>query len=205
MATIDSFLDDVMLDVPGALLPVARRAVLRTVQEFFRRTKIWKQDVTLTMSAGVTDYSLSSDAAIVPVEVIDSGRIKVSLTDEDMTDRYGPDWRQETGPVLAILQTSPEKVRVYPTPAATETLTLSVAVTAGDSATAIPDAFADRYREGITAGAIARLMLSPKKPYSDDAHGQIQSARFEQTVGQALEDRAKGFGRTRVRRSIHWF
>lgn len=205
MTEWDSWLNDVMPELPGALPPVVRQALLRASQEFFRRSLVWKQDLEIQLLPGMAEYSLSPDEGLVPVEVVDHGRLRISLTDEDMTCHYGPDWRAAVGPVMAIYQTSPGSVRMYPVPAEPETLVLSVAVMPADSAVGIPTDFADRYRDGIAAGALARLMRSPKKPFTDDAHGAIQASLFEQAIGRAIEDRAKGFGRTRVRRAVTWY
>lgn len=204
MATWESWFNDIMPQAPGALAAIVKHELLRTAQDFFSRSRVWKEDVTLAMTAGTSDYSIRPAADLAPVQVIDTGRITVSLTDEEMTERFGPDWRAAVGPVQAIWQKMPDKIRTYPIPASAESLVLSVAVMPADSATGIPDALAERYRDGIAAGTLSRLLLSAKKPYTDLQTGSLKAQEYEASVGAAISDRAYGFGRTRGRRRHHW-
>lgn len=206
MATWESFFDDVMPEVPGALAPVVSHQIKRAAQELFMRSKVWKVDVTIAAQEGVPNYALTPGAGLSAGDVISAQALDLHLTDEDMEAAYGYDWRQATGPAVAVFQTSPGSVRLYPAPSDDgQTIVLSVSVYPSDEATGIPDDLADRYRDGIASGALARLMLSAKKPYSDPNLGALHQAKFEGAVGKAIEDRASGFGRARSRRTVTWF
>lgn len=205
MATWESFFDDVMPEVPGALTPVVAHAIKRAAQEFFQRSKVWKTDVTITAQAGVPNYVLDAGDQLSPGEVISAQSLKIHLTDEDMEAAYGNDWRQATGPAIALFQTMPGSVRLYPAPDENgQAVVLSVSVYPSDEATGIPDDLAVRYRKGIASGALASLMLSSKKPYSDPNLGIDHRAKFEAAIGQAISDRASGFGLARSRRVVGW-
>ncbi|MDO6385581.1 hypothetical protein [Uliginosibacterium sp. 31-12] len=205
MAIWSSWLNDVMPEVPGALLPVVEHAIRRAAQEFFARSKVWKTDRTITPQAGVPEYSLSPSIDMTPVQIMSAGRLDIYMTDEDMQRCFGTDWRTQTGDPKDLLQLSPASVRLFPIPSEDGApITVSVAVIPSDSATGIPDEYAVRYRDGIAAGALARLMKSAKKPYTDEAKAAMYQGQFEAAIGQAISDRASGFGRARSRRPVGW-
>jgi len=201
-----SWFNDVLPDVPGALQPVAEHAIRRAAQEFFKRSKAWKIDITITAQADVSNYVVDPGAGLTLIEVLDvPAPLSLATTDEFMRITYGEDWRSAEGTPRALFMPTPGAARLFPTPSESgAAYVLQVAVMPSDSATSIPDDMAERYREGIAAGALSRLMLSAKKPYSDDARGQMKRGEFEGAIGKAIEDRATGFGAGRVRRRITW-
>lgn len=204
MALWSSWFNDVLPEAPGALKPVVEHAIRRAAQEFFLRSKVWKTSVTLDLLAGEPVSSIDAGDSLAMVELLNASGVHLRLTDEDMQDLYGPEWRTATGPVTDLIVVLPGMLRAYPIPVADVSFELLMSVQPGDNATGIPDDLAMRYRDAIAAGALSRLMLSPKKPYSDDARGQLKRAEFEAGIGQAYSDRASAFGTARIRRKTRW-
>ncbi len=188
---------------------MVEHATRRAAQEFFRRSSVWKEDVSIALVADQPLYPIVTSTGTVPVLVVSASiadrDVDPTRRDEDMIGMFGPAWREVKGAPVDLLQTSPDSVRMFPMPAASgESLIASVSVTPSDDATGIPDALAIRYRDAIAAGALARMMLSAKKPWSDDARGTMYLNKFEAGIGKAQSDRATGFGRGRAGSRLTW-
>jgi hypothetical protein len=60
---------------------------------------------------------------------------------------------------------------IEPTAAATNGLVVTIVVRPHFSATAYPEWFLDRYSEALMAGTLSKLMLEPKKPWTNPERG----------------------------------
>jgi hypothetical protein len=70
------------------------------------------------------------------------------------------------------------------------------------SAAGIDDDIFNEYREAIVHGALSRLMLSPKKPYSSPPLATYHQQQFVVLTGQAGLRKDRNFTRAPLRTTI---
>lgn len=99
---------------------------------------------------------------------------------------YIYDWRNKTGtPDYVIMRSNLPNLKLIPVPDVAGTLKMSVALKPSLDSTGIDDSIFNEYRDAIVHGALARLMLSPKKPYTDGQLAQYHKQQFQIMTGQA--------------------
>lgn len=201
---------DLLPQVPGCPNIVARNELRSAARVLLSESRAWT--AILPVQAIVIDQdTLTLDltgAELVRIEEAwyDGTPMDVQTTPEALSAALGDDWRVQTGTPTAVLMDSPEVVRLYPVPNADATtgLKLRVALQPSKTATGMPGDLARRYHEQILAGAKARLMLMPGKPWSNGDLATVQAAVFNQGVDRANLDAATGFGRGRIQGRVRW-
>jgi hypothetical protein len=86
---------------------------------------------------------------------------------------------------------------IYPVPKTTERLaiTLRVALKPTRTATQVDDLIFEEYAETIGNGAVARLCLSPKKPYTNPQIAAAKQALYTQGLNVARQRANRGYVR----------
>src|SRR5690606_1365633 len=92
----------------------------------------------------------------------------VPVTTAREMDFHATDWRNVRGGSVSAIIPGASSIRVYPIPVADDenTIVILAALRPTHSATTCGDVL-DGWREGIAAGALARLKKIPNKPWSD--------------------------------------
>ena len=203
----NDFLDEVMVDLPGCQVPVAVNAIKNAVEFLCKETKFLVQDCTaLNVVAGTSTYTFAAPSA--DVQIVDMDEVRIIGYEEPLdaitrhdADAQFPNWRNETGEVYYYLTPSPDTVQLIRTPAASITggLMGRAAVMPKRTATGPDSIFLTHFREEIAAGAKARLMLQPKKPYTNPSEAVYFDDLFKRALGKASQLKATGFGRARIR------
>lgn len=80
-----------------------------------------------------------------------------------------------------------------------------VAMQPTQTAATIPDDVFANYAEAIAAGAIARIVGLPKEDWTDMTLAKAKRDYFEEQIGKAAMQAAKGFSRGRRRARMHAF
>lgn len=213
MATVPltTFYNDILPDVPGCLEAVASDALLESAIEFCEKTRVHKVDGNpITLLANTPTVAFVSPAPQTRVHVILQalfGTTPLDFKDPDyLSVHYDPSWRTKTGTPLYITQDDEESFRVVPylTADATVPLNLFVALKPTATATDIEARLWREYREIIAYGALSRLMLSPKKPYTNAAMGAAHLEAFNVGVGRVNRKAFRGHVRARTRVKAHF-
>jgi hypothetical protein len=206
-----TWLPDVLPHVAGCPVLVAEHEIKRSAQLFFERSRAWSvltaahavvaAQPTVTVSIADTGLEL-----VRPEAAWYDGK-GIGVATQRTMDEQPEDWSAKTGTPTALVLLTPGVVRLYPIPTANAAtgLKLRVSVRPSDTATGIPDDLAVKYREDIKLGALGRLLLQAKKPWSDGALGQGYLEAFEKRA-DAANVAANVMGHSTARRAatVHW-
>ena len=184
-----AFYDYVLPDVPGCGNLAADVALRQSAQAFCNAAKVWRETLDATVvEAGnyVYDFDIGHDQEVVEI-------IEARLDGAPYAVQR--DRRGKTGLRYVDGQTF-ELGRGVPVGAA---LTLDVVLRPAPNAYGVEDDIYTAHSEALASGAKARLMRSPKKPYTDFNLAQLHEQHFASAVERALLQRFYGYGPTWAR------
>lgn len=204
------FYDQVLPLVPGLPPGAPADEVIRdSAIEFCELTKCWEFDVpAIDVVGGTPSYSISPGAGKVCVEIKRAtfgGKVIVSRTEAEL-DGWISTWREDQGEVAYYTQPNEEDIRLVLTPASSLSggLVIKLIVAPSADSTEVPDSIWSQHRRAIAIGAIARAMLSPKKPYTNLQLGAVRMQDFYAACGRLSGAIARAYGRRPLRtRTIH--
>jgi hypothetical protein len=171
----DRILDNTKLHLPGALEEVVKVELFNVLDEFFKESTVWREDIDFTLEAGVTEYAISADSS-------NSARIHSLIKVVDEFDRPYRMTMDEPGVLNLITEVSSDTDVVA-----------TVIITTGepldsDDFPLVPDWITEKYFQVLIDGLLSRLMASPGKPYFNERLSVLHMRKF--SSGKAL---AKGF------------
>lgn len=207
MSAYTAFLNDVMPDVPGCTLEIATHAIKNSCIEFCEKSLILQRDHDpLTVVAGIVDYDFEPPTGQLVTRIMRAwykGTELSPLAPDDIQnsevynrlfrganiDRQDPRY---------ILQKDERTLSLYPIPAETvpNALTMRVAFKPSRTSTTVEDVIYEDYSEAIAAGAKARLMMSPGKPYTNPQLSGAQMEIFRQAINVARQRANRGHVRS---------
>lgn len=183
--------------------PLAINAIRNAVIEFCARSWVWRhfpdaQDV----EAGEPSYRLEPPAG-ADVAMVLSCRYDgepITQASSDSLDEKLPGWQTDSGCVKYFTQPDTESIVLAPIPDANidAGLAMVLAVQPRRAATTFPRWIHAQYMEQIAAGAIAKLMNMPGKPWASPQAVHYQ-AKFDNGIASAKESALRGLGRGVVR------
>lgn len=184
--------------------PVTEGAVRNAVIEFCARSRIWRayaDGIDVVAGEGSYDIELPSGADLACVLSATLDGMPLDLESPDRLDAAAPTWRTDTGAGRRLTQTDMASVLVTPVPAAAIAtgLVLSYALMPKRSASVFPDWIAAQHWEGLTAGAMYRLMLMRGRPWSDEKTGIEKRQQFNTAISSAKESATRGLSRAPTR------
>jgi hypothetical protein len=207
------FYDLIMPDLPGCPSAAADSALRQSAIAFCEQSLAWQgthPDVSVV--AGMAEYAFTPPADSVVHLIIHAafnGReIALYPRGPGMGGMLmGNLSRHRRNDTPAYLLAGAASFTLVPEPAASGTLSMSVAFKPSPSSMGIVDGQFNEYSEAVVHGALARLMLSPKKPYSSIRLAQYHQQQFAVKTAAAGQRMARGYTRaglqTRIRaRSI---
>lgn len=180
-------------------------AIRQSVIDFCQRTQFWRYRMdSMTTQANVAQYELDTPANCTMVSVRALSFDGRSLTERniDDLDNDSPQWRARAGRPDHYVFLDPNTIILSAIPADSG-LVMDATVTlkpTQDSAWCDDSLFAE-YRDAIAAGAMARLMLTAGKPWSDPQLAQLKQQSFITSTESASDRALRGLGR-RVRPRI---
>lgn len=188
MIKFEDMLNDVLPDVPGCTNELAINALRNAAIELYTKSWIYTQACDPQQTViGVADYDLDiftnyKNIGIVSAQIDDAKLIPIGVTS---LNRSNLRWQDDTGTPTNYLAYDYMSVRLYPIPDKVATLHTTVALTPTKTATGIEDFIYDLYSEQLAAGAKARLMLIPNKPYTDPNTSREYRAQFAAAITDA--------------------
>lgn len=200
---------DLLPHVPGCPNILAAHELVRAAQVLLAKSRAWQytQPVVPVDAAQVNETIAVTGAQLVRLEKAWYDGVRMDIrTTEEMDAQFSDDWTIHTGTPKALLQITPGVLQFYPIPdvAATTGLKLRLSLKPTDTASGLPHDMALRYREEILAGAKARLMVYPNKPWSNDKLAMLNAGVFDAGVGTATVEAARSFGRGRIASRPKW-
>ena len=186
MKTWSAFYDFALPDLPGCPVAALDIAIRQAAIEFCEKSLAYKTSHNpISVISGTAEYAFQPPDQTV-VHVITYAK----FDDTELQCRVGEygisnqDWRSEEGTPKYIFG-GMTALTLIPAPNVDGTLTMIVALKPSPTADGIDDNIFNEYREAIVHGALARLMLSPKKPYSDPGLATYHNLQFTILTGQA--------------------
>lgn len=205
MATVslEGLLPDLAVECSGVTEPLALSALRGAAIEFCRKSLYWQEETDpQPVVKGVTDYDVDVSGGRQVVSVMsvnfDNRRTLLPMTLEQV-ERAMPRWREATGEPFGYLVTSPESIRLVPSPTQDASMTLTVAYAPSRSSNAIQTTIYDRYYETLKHGALARLKAMMGRAFYDPQAALYYTGRFNAGVNTANVERNRGFSRANLR------
>lgn len=165
---------EVTVRVPGAIDSAIRGELYDTLDEFFRNTHVWQEDIPLGVITTKLIYDLDSNEWVATINQL----LSVNTVNQV------PIAATMTEPGTLVLTYAPSTDEVY-----TVKVGLSVAdVMDTNGFPQIPQWIAIKYREAFKDGVIGRLMCQPAKPYYNEKWAAYHGARFRSAMVSAYAD-----------------
>ena len=204
MTKYTDVLDEVMPEVPGAPVDLTTNAIRNTIIEFCQGSWCWRYIIDpAPVLAGLNTYELDpppgaevAQALIVSVEgkpLDPKGQADlVALRPDWATRRDTPKWYLTDDPSQLILAPVPD--RKIP-----GGLVVTVALQPVRTSTSFPNWIWSRYFDALSAGAKARLMAMPKKPWTSPELYALYRGRFESAMAGAKVESQQSLSRAPMR------
>lgn len=202
--------DDTLPSVPGCPQPMALDAIRKAAIEFCERSWGWIYNPTaINVVNGQISYAFTPPAGAVVSRVL-----HVWYDDEpiyprspDQLDGMFPNWRTSSGTPDYYTQEDERNLLLVPVPNADLTggLKMRVSLKPTHNAADIESRMYEEYREAIASGALSRLMMLPKKPYTDLPTAAVHKAIFDDTIATVRHKVQKGYARAPLRNAAHFF
>lgn len=209
MKAWSTWFNDVIPSVPGCGTDLVTHELRRAAQDFFAKSLAWGV-ILDAVSVGIAESEVEvlpddQQQTIVRIDYSAWGGYELGVrTSELMQEAYGPDWMDQTGTPSDITQLMERTVRLVPSPTVAGSLRCRCKVKPSDTSTGLPDALAFQYRDAIAEGAKARLMLMPKKPWTDAALAAVAQMKFDAAINTAKSASFRAFGRARTAAKPVW-
>lgn len=201
--------NEVLPVLPGVSEALATNEIRNTIIEFCRDSWCWRQfsDPQLVL-AGLNTYDLDPPAGaevVMALVVKVDGKELDPKSEADLT-ALCPRWQTEPGTPKYFLTDDPSQIILAPVPDTKIAggLVVTVALQPTRTSTSFPGWIWSRYFDGLAAGAKARLMEMPGKPWTNLQLSAVYRARFDAAVAGAKVDSQKSLSRAALRtRSYH--
>lgn len=190
------FYDLLSPDVPNCPQAAQDYALRQGAIAFCEQSLAWRYNhPDISVQVGTTDYDFTPPPGAVVHAVtyasFNDGEIDVNVAQDDMRIW---NWRDQVGTPSYVLGT-PTGIKLVPTPDLEGTLKLETVLKPSPIAEGIDDDIFNEYRGAIVHWAAGRLMLSPKKPYTDSALATYHLSQFASQAAAAGTRVARNYTR----------
>lgn len=206
MAEILDLIGPVMAATPGAPEPVVHLAYVDAARTFFRETRAWVTDVALgdEYLPGAFELELPEDTAVTDLLQVQYQGTPVRKRTKPQMDRMPA--RTDTRPTG--VRAGPDRIYFAPRPTAlgqisADDVEATAALYPTRSATVLEGEQADRFGEIIEAGALARLLLMPNRPWSEARSAATYHQIFHMYI-DTWRSRAADGGMVGVARQVRY-
>jgi len=203
MAAITTLIPDVRVHIPEIPVFVASRELIRAAREFCEMTRAWRVDISIGVTASVATVDLTS---LLPAttELVDIISIKNILGGQPVVPRTQAwldtnltQWRTlEDLNANYYVQSGNNVIRFVYTPSTTIANKYYARVAVKPliaTTTTIDDVIVNKYDEVLVHGALARLFVIPRKPWTDPNYATFHKHLFDQSIGPARTEAAEEF------------
>lgn len=170
-ASLDRFMNNVRMRLPGALDDAIKYEVFNTLDEFCKETNAWQEKITLSVTATDLEYEIEPEdnrATIVKLlYVTKDGQPSVAAA--------------LPNPELLAFQDLPSVTSEY---IAVVALTVIDPVSVNDALPDRPDWFFTLYSQELLDGVLSKMMSQPAKPYSSPTSAVYHGRRFRNALSK---------------------
>lgn len=203
MTPWNAFFDLLSPDVPGCPQAVQVAALRQAAITFCEQSLAWEYEhPDISVIPGTAKYLFDSPSQTA-VHAVTSAEFNDDLLEIRKMERDISKWtlRLATGTPEYLLG-GPISVTLVPMPDVAGTLKLKVALKPSPTGDGVDDKIFEEYREAVVHGALSKLMLSPKKPYTDMTLANYHAQLFHIQTACAGMREAKNYNRTPLETSI---
>lgn len=203
MKSFDVFYPYILPEVIGCPDPVVDQAISRTAIDFCEKSLILQRDHDpITVIANVQDYDFEPPTGYLVQKIMKAWYKQnelVPFTPDQISDAFA--YRRKIDGVtpnktepLRIFQKDERTFSLHPWPVETvvEAVTMRVALKPTRAATTVDDAIYEDWLEAIVAGALAKLQMSPGKPYSVPNAAVLNQQIYMQKLNEARQKAIRG-------------
>ena len=201
----EKFLPEVLPYVPDCAEFAAVNAIRNACIEFCKESLYLQQEHDpITLIPNVGTYELDAPDGYTIARAVDGWVVNMNLqakSEDDLKRIYQLDWRIQSGRPQFMTQFVPTEVVIVPKPQVkiTNGMKIIIAVQPTRDSTTVDDKIYERWAEGISFGARARLYDTPKQPYYDPQNAVKYRQMFNNAIGEAKIERNRGMNRTNLR------
>lgn len=184
MRTID-FLRFVAPEAPGCPRAVMMDAVLDAATEFCREGKAWHELMeNIPLIDGVREYEADTpiDARVETIEGVWFGPFELRPVSLSRLQDAMPDWQEARSnhPIYYTALLERQTISVYPMPhePGAQRMSMRATFSPKDDAKTLPDVLASRWRSGLKAGALYRLMRMPGQTWTNETMAAFYERMF---------------------------
>ena len=186
----DELIPEIIPDVAGCPVPLAKRTFRNACVDFFKRSEAWvHRPAPLTPVKGLTelDIDVPAQTRCHKILTLDYKGNKLQPTSEVLLDDRVPCWRGAQGQPKVFFKLPGNRLRLSPTPVMTEALVMaiSVALTPSRDSTGIDEVVLEEHYEALLAGTFNRLMSMRDQPWSNPQLAAAYGMQFEQAITEA--------------------
>lgn len=203
MTPWNNFYDFALPDLPGCPPGALNMALREAAIVFCEHSLGWKQTHSpVAVVAGTSEYLFAPPLESVVHAVIHAGFNGRAVEPyASQSDRQIEQWRKRTGTPEYIAGDA-TSLTLIPEPDSDGILTMAVVLKPSPTAAGIDDSMFNEYRAAIIHGALARLMLSPKKPYTNAQLAAYHRHQFTIETAAAGTRAARKFSRAPLKTAI---
>ena len=177
-------------------------ALRRAAIAFCEQSMAWREShnpISVTSGTAEYDFVPPDQAVVHTVTYAQFESEELEITGESDIRIYK--WREQTG-LPKYLLGGATSLTLVPEPDEDGTLTLIVILKPSAGSTELPDILYNEYREPIVHGALSRLLLSPKKPYTDAGLASYHQHQFQIKTAAAGTRADRNYTRAALRTTI---
>lgn len=198
-----AFYDYIVPDLPGCPFAVVDNALRLAAIAFCEQSLAWRyKHPAVAVVPATAEYPF-----VPPAESVVHAITYAAFEDKNIESHAGEsginiaDWRNQTGTPEYVLGGYTD-LTLVPTPDVAGTLTMTVALKPSPAAAGVDDNVFNEYRGAIVHGALATLLLSPKKPYTSPNLATYHQQQFAIQTGVAGMRQARNFTRAPLQTAI---
>lgn len=217
MAQLDSLLPLVRVHVEGCPVPTMIQQLRWALREFCKESRFLRESTAFVVNPYQQIYPLTPtltdtrmveiDAVTVDGEPLDpTGPKEVKPSSSASSGAYIPDDGSgdeasvtQPGAVTHYWMEPPADLVLWPLPNKASAGAVSMILDMLPSATTIPDAIERKYADAISYGALHRLYLMPKKPWSDPQMAAYYDGAFRRQILEAQSEASRQHRRRNYR------
>jgi len=196
--------------------PVAAYMVRQAAIQFAEISKTWRHTGSMAIAANNETLVAPDHTAIHTIEEATlNGQplTPVAFLASEPTQLTGA---SPTGAAAEITQVEPDKVQLNPFQAGTLRYAITLKPTRArllgtfpgdplrDAHDVLPAYMFNQHAQTIAWGALAKILMLPKQPFSDPQRAQMYAASFNTACSDAQADARMGQQRAPRRNRIHW-
>lgn len=199
---------EVRPQAPQAPTVACDLALRNAAIQLCREGLLLQQDLTpINTVAGTSSYALTPSGATIIEQILEvqyDDEVIDPIQQSNLEREFGEEWETTQGDPTAYFSLDGTSVTLVKVPAVSLTggLKVKVAVVPSSSAADLNDAIARSYHKAIAKGALAELLLSPNKPYTNFDLGRKMELDFQEACAiahiRAHRGRTKARSRSRT-------